>query len=237
MNLLSQIKPISNTKKITTTTIEPVEPLRSPTLPTLPTVECVTSLDSGEVTTINETTVNDIDNIDNTEVNKLDNEYQIYDVQSGCYRYLIYDKEFAKISNKSKKYISKFSSYIELMYGQNSDNLNKRIRDYLDTKYDKLRFKLQVTIQTELNIENIIVDDYIHFEKDKIIIPPSYDTIIDYILNSLDKKFKVIELCNIQSQTRDIKPTNDLKILQINQTYCHNCKFFSICDENNKIGG
>ena len=221
MNLLDQIKPENNTTKKIETQIQ--EPIVSE-IPEIPEQKIVTvqSLDSGEVQEFQTTQPSQPTQI---------SDYSIYNVESFCYKYLIYSKEFTTLYRMSQEHSKKFSTELESIIGNNNDKKNKEIIEYLDRTYSKINFTMDVIIQDEIDKKNITIKDGLHFDDKTVIVPESYNFVIDSILQGIEHSFNRIQFANIIRTSRSIQPANEFKILYTNQQYCHACKFFSVCDE------
>jgi hypothetical protein len=205
MDILNQIKPSTNSVK-TVKTIKTVKKLIAPTE--------VEDLDSGKVTKIE------------TSFEK----FKMIDLYPLCFKYIIYLKEYKKTKEISNTAVKKYSSQLENIYFENKNDLNNQLIDYLNFKYDKIAFEIEIEIETDWNKEIIVLSDHIHFENNYVIIPPSYNNIIDFVIRDLPE-FEHIKLCDIQESTRSVNPTGVFNILDTNKKYCHECPFFSICDE------
>lgn len=239
MNLLDQIKPADSTTNKIDVTVEEViitEPevvTEEATEEAIEEVVTVTSLDSGEVQTITVSELPDLaetaETANSANSDKSDN--TIYDVQSYCYKYLMYSKEFTKLLYIDPNLTKKFITEIEVIHSQRDDQTNQDLIKYLNKNYSRMNFTMTIEVNDFPNRRPMTIVDSIHFKDDYVIVPKSYDIVIDSILNGLDHNFKRIKFLDILGTVRDIKPTNEFKIEYTNQDYCHTCKFFSVCDE------
>lgn len=227
MDLLNQVKPLVEAKKISTVVTTAPKVVKAPEeiLQTLePKKVTVTSLDSGEIEEFNTSPTPD-----NTSTQETQEAHNIYQIQTFCNRYLMYHKEFTSLSNMSQRHLTKFSSEIELITSRAKDATNEELLKYLDSKYGYISFEFDIDVQREMQIESITIKDKIHFEGDTVIVPLSYDGIIDSILGMIVHTYRRIQFID-SAISRDIRVANPLKILFTNQQYCSTCKFFSVCD-------
>ena len=232
MNLLDQIKPIESSETELYEVIEPINKVDVvPEIAEIPEPQqvTVTSLDSGEVESFDASHLEQITQpIQETQIPQKNS---IYEIQTFCYKYLMYSKEFIMLYNLDPKAANKFSTELELIYDHYENELNTSLRNYLLSNYQRIDFELDIPIQDMPNKSNITINDSIYFKDNIVIIPPSYDGVIDSILHEMNHHFDTIQLLDHTRSTRKILPTNDFKIYYTNQKHCHACKFFSVCDE------
>lgn len=191
-------------------TIEHIEQAPKVTIPST-----VKNLESGDVTQYE-------------DVPEHKTSFKLIDIYSNCNLHILYNSQFKQLDNYNIQ--KKFSSEPELIQREiRIDGINKQIQ-YMDKVYDTLNFEFKIEFQTEMNVEQITINDKLHFKHNMIIVPLEYNYIIDNILSRIYHNFTHVAFCNTHDKQRMILPTTTFNILTINKQFCNTCEFYSICD-------
>jgi len=168
-------------------------------------------------------------NLDTLEVSEITNNFTILEFYPMCNLYIKHNSNLVKLD---KKYLNHFSTELEQIHRVNSLSSIHNLLNYLKKcNYNIASFKLDVSIQGDMEISSHILEGTLYHKDSTVFIPEAYDNIIDFILNNIDLDIKYIQLLDIEQSIRDIKPTKKLELLQPNLKHCIYCEFNSTCNK------